>query len=452
MRNTKRACLLLFGIIAGTFSIKAQLPAYQCELRNDSLLTSQVYEFDIYLKNTSAVAFELGNFQAGILINSLIINGGIMNAIIIPGSSHLNISQQPTAVIFSALDHCVKVASKSPPDFSGGSIIPATGSGARICRIRLTNSLPFGSAKPNLSFNFSVFPYNTIVSAFDRSSHLNVNITNSVSHSTNNLNNPLLNGHISLYTVSGSGSFCAGSPRLTVALNNSETDIVYQLKQNEVNDGGEVAGSGTLLTWSNRNAGIYTVSGRRPATYQVSNMAESAVVVMDDPTSGGSVTGGTTISLGSHTDTLRLQSQLGDVIIWQKQVDNSGYSDIPATAGLTVFQETPLLSGTWEYRAIVQNGVCLQAASEPAVVVVSAEPVTRSWIGIVDEKWNNAENWNPAGVPGEQEDVDIPAATPFMPVVTVQGMSCRNVMIHTGASLIIASGFALTVNGELTLE
>ena len=253
-------------------------------------------------------------------------------------------------------------------------------------------------------------------------------------------------------SVSGSGSFCQGLPGLPVTLSNSQIDIKYRLKKSGANDGGEIAGSGSSLTWINRPAGTYTISGRRQGTYLFANMADSAIVIMETPTLGGLLTGGTTITIGSPTDTLRLQGQFGAIIVWQKQLNNGGYSDIPATAGLTVYQEVPLLPGIWDYIAIVQNSTCPQVGSIPTTVAVSAVPLTRSWIGVVDEKWNKAGNWSPTGIPGAQDDILIPETAPFMPVVKVQGLSCNNIIVRPGAILTINPGFELTVNGNITIE
>jgi hypothetical protein len=452
IKNTIKAGALLSGIMFASIFMRAQVPTYQCELKNDSLLTSQVYEFDIYLKNTSAVTFELGNFQAGIILNPLIVNSGNLSALVIEGSSQLSSAQQPSEVMFSMQDNCLKIAPKSPPVYSDGTIIPNSGTGIKVCRIRLTNTVSFGQAKPNLAFNFAVFPYNTIVSAFDRATHLNVNITAAGSHLVSGLGNPLLNGSIAVYTVSGSGSYCQGTPGLPVVLSNSETDIKYSLIKNSVHVGGEITGSGSSLIWSDNPGGTYTVTARRPATYQVVAMSGSAMIIMDDLTAGGSVTGGTTITIGSSTDTLKLQGQLGTVLKWQKQINSAGYADIPATAGLVVYQEIPSSAGTWEYRAVVQNRTCAQQASDPAVVLVSDTYFTRSWVGVVDEKWNKSGNWNPSGVPAGLDDVIIPSSAPFMPVVKVHGLVCNNVLVKAGASVTIVPGFTLTVNGNFILE
>ena len=447
-----KAILLLSWIMTCTCLLRAQVPSYQCSLTNDSLLTATVYEFDICLKNTSATTFELGNFQAGIVLNSLILNGGSLNAEILPGSSELNSNQQPAAVVFSASDNCLKIAPKSPPSFNGGTLIRSAGAGSRICRMRLTNTMPFGPAKPNLAFNFSVFPYNTVVSAFDRTTQINVNITLAASHLVAGLNNPMMNVPVAAYAVSGSGAYCQGSTGIPVILANSESEIRYQLKKNGTHDGGEVTGSGNPLTWPDRTAGFYIVTARRAGTYLTNIMSGDATITADDPTLGGSITGGTTIFLGSLTDTLRLENQLGTIISWQKQVDGYGFSDIPATSGLTSYQDIPALPGTWEYRATVKNGSCQQEYAVPAIVVVSAVPLTRSWTGTIDEKWNKAGNWSPTGVPGMSDDVIIPASAPYMPVVKVPGLGCNNLTVQAGSSIIVNPGVILTVNGNAILE
>jgi hypothetical protein len=75
----------------------------------------------------------------------------------------------------------------------------------------------------------------------------------------------------------------------------------------------------------------------------------------------------------------------------------------------------------------------------------------KTWSGAVDEKWNVAGNWCPAGVPKVQDDVVIPV-TATTPEVKVSGMSCKNLVIRTGATLKITSGQTLTVTGQMTIE
>jgi hypothetical protein len=65
----------------------------------------------------------------------------------------------------------------------------------------------------------------------------------------------------SLFSVSGGGSYCAGtSPTgVDVTLSGSEIDVDYQLKKDGNNEGSVVAGTGNVLVWEDLDAGTYTV-------------------------------------------------------------------------------------------------------------------------------------------------------------------------------------------------
>ncbi len=170
------------------------------------------------------------------------------------------------------------------------------------------------------------------------------------------------------------------------------------------------------------------------------------------PTLAGLVNGSKTIALGSPTDTLRINGYTGNVIKWQKQVNGNGFSDISQTAGLVWYLETPTQAGTWEYRSVIKNGSCSTEISTPADIAVVQGPLIRYWNGNIDDKWYEAGNWSPTGVPGALDDVVIPATAPHMPVVRWQGYSCNNMLIRSGAACTLNPGIVLTVNGILTIE
>jgi len=186
-----------------------------------------------------------------------------------------------------------------------------------------------------------------------------------------------------------------------------------------------------------------------PANTSVDNLYDISVYTATIP---GIVSGGTTISLGAQTDTLRLSGNAGSILTWQKQLNGGGYSDISPSSGLVYYIETPASAGTWDYRAVVKNGVCNTEQSAAASVVVVAGPVERTWTGGIDEKWNKAGNWSPSGIPGAQDDVIIPVSASVMPVVQVQGFGCNNIVIRSGATLTVTPGVILTVNGQVTIE
>lgn len=76
---------------------------------------------------------------------------------------------------------------------------------------------------------------------------------------------------------------------------------------------------------------------------------------------------------------------------------------------------------------------------------------TKTWTGAVNDDWNEQENWDPAGVPGN-ESVKIPSNAIIMPVVHDTGMSCGAMLIENGATLIVDPGASLLVTGTVTRQ
>ncbi len=72
-----------------------------------------------------------------------------------------------------------------------------------------------------------------------------------------------------------------------------------------------------------------------------------------------------------------------------------------------------------------------------------------SWTGTISNNWNVSGNWSNNAIPGDRDNVSIPANVPNYPVVTANA-SCLNLTIQAGASVTIDAGKALTVNGILS--
>jgi hypothetical protein len=277
---------LLLGLIFAVSCLYAQVPSSYLEsVRNDSLLTSKIFEFDIYIQNTDPVnVMELAGLQCGIIVNSGMKNGGTITATIVVNSSELNAAQQPTAVTFNASQNCFKLASRIIPDWGGGTIIPTAAPGLRVCRIRLTNTADFGAVNPDFTFNFTPSPYNTVVAVRDAGNGYITNITNSANHTVATMFNPLLNGAISAFNVTGDGSYSQGSTGLPVGLDGSQTGGVnYLLYKNAAAQGSYVTGTGSALGFGNQTAGTYTVNAHRRATYMYAAMTGSAVITEITP-------------------------------------------------------------------------------------------------------------------------------------------------------------------------
>ncbi|MCU0371226.1 MAG: hypothetical protein MUC31_07415, partial [Bacteroidales bacterium] len=93
---------------------------------------------------------------------------------------------------------------------------------------------------------------------------------------------------------------------------------------------------------------------------------------------------------------------------------------------------------------IVQDNV-LNAGFQQVETFV---PLVKFWNGSSDDNWNNSANWTVAGVPVSIDNVNIPSSATRMPIVRVNGLSCRKIDLETGTSLKIGSGIVLRVCGK----
>ncbi|MDI9533350.1 MAG: hypothetical protein QM238_06825, partial [Bacteroidota bacterium] len=92
-------------------------------------------------------------------------------------------------------------------------------------------------------------------------------------------------------------------------------------------------------------------------------------VTVVTPSVGGTITGGTTpLCPGVTTGTMTVSGPTGAVMRWEKRVDGGEWSTISNTT--TQYSEIPSSSGTWEYRAFVQNAPCPGEYSSVRTIVV----------------------------------------------------------------------------------
>ena len=214
--------LWMIFILPFSMSLHAQNPTYLCELRNDVQVSSTVFEFDIYLLQTGGTSFEYAAGQFGILINPAVKNGGTITATILAGSSDPTLvatNQNPISINFLDASSCVRIAGRVPPGSGFGAIISATSPGTKICRVRLTNTVPFAQFQPNLTWTTNLI-YPTIVNAYVAG--LNTNITVYASHTTSNLANLTMNQSTWNGAVSNdwstAGNWSAGIPLATTGV------------------------------------------------------------------------------------------------------------------------------------------------------------------------------------------------------------------------------------------
>ncbi len=193
--------ILLFFIILTLSPVNAQariapldVSSVNYTITNVVLVSDRILEFDLYLKDTDAgQPFELSIIQAGVLVNSEIINGGNITTAVVPGFSDLIAAQQLTTAIWAKgpTTSIIKITPKIGPGPGNGTKIKTTGQGTRICRVRITNSVPFAKARPNLAFCFASVPYPTKV--FQYIGRVGTQVTTTSSNCFSEGANPVLN-------------------------------------------------------------------------------------------------------------------------------------------------------------------------------------------------------------------------------------------------------------------
>jgi hypothetical protein len=76
------------------------------------------------------------------------------------------------------------------------------------------------------------------------------------------------------------------------------------------------------------------------------------------------------------------------------------------------------------------------------------------WVGGASgnlNTWETAANWGDGTVPGSSTDVYIPPRT-YLPIVTTESATCRNLVIETGAGITVNNPQKLTLTGNITLK
>ncbi len=85
---------------------------------------------------------------------------------------------------------------------------------------------------------------------------------------------------------------------------------------------------------------------------------------------GGIISGNDTIFFGNTTGPLNLYLYNGNILTWQRKINNGNWYDIPGTTGLDVFEETPTGTGLWKYRVKVQYNSCPEVFSDSLELIV----------------------------------------------------------------------------------
>ncbi len=171
----KTLSLALLTILIGASAL-AQAPAYNLILRNDALVDSTHFEFEIWLERTGGTAFELATLTPIMTFNTGI-SAGALSLSLNTGTSQLDADQEP--IVMSVTGNDLVINPRVPPGAGAGTIIP-TSPGLRVGRFRITSTTAFTAQQANIAWKNNTNPF-TKVFAYDLSD-LNVEVTDSTRH------------------------------------------------------------------------------------------------------------------------------------------------------------------------------------------------------------------------------------------------------------------------------
>ncbi len=170
--------------------------------------------------------------------------------------------------------------------------------------------------------------------------------------------------------ITGSSSVCSGATDVAYSISDMSDATSYSWTV--PSEASIVSGSGTntILVDFGTASGDVSVS----ASNSCGTSDSRVLAVSVSPNSvGGSISGPTSICIGSETGTMTLSGNVGSVTKWQKSRDGGGWVDISRTE--ITYSETPSLAGAWEYRAEVRSGACSAVYSASHTVNVSPTSV-----------------------------------------------------------------------------
>jgi PKD repeat protein len=154
----------------------------------------------------------------------------------------------------------------------------------------------------------------------------------------------------------------------------------------------------------------------------------ASVTIKDDAAPvGGTTNGITAVCSGSNSGTITLTGQLGNIVKWQMSTDNGvTWQDIVNTTATLQYLN---LTTTTLYRAVVQNGICATAFSQPTTITVNP-PAVQANAGTDAEICNSTSqilNGNdPSPYTGKWTQTAGPAGavfdSPALPKATVSGL------------------------------
>ncbi|MFZ4402055.1 MAG: YDG domain-containing protein, partial [Bacteroidales bacterium] len=205
--------------------------------------------------------------------------------------------------------------------------------------------------------------------------------------------------------------------------------------------------NGNLLLSSNAlSNGVHYYATQTEAGKCESYSRLNIGVIIDSLTLSGTASTTTSSVLGGQNIVLNLTGNNGSISKWQKSNNGSDWVDVLSTDN--PYSDIPISLGSWNYRAIVKNGVCDETNSNHVTVIVNVNSTT--FTANIDNNWDNAGNWN-NGIPSKLYNAIIPANN--LAIISSNNIAkTKNLTVAPLGKLSINSSYNLLVDDTLYLQ
>jgi gliding motility-associated-like protein len=175
-------------------------------------------------------------------------------------------------------------------------------------------------------------------------------------------------------TISGGGTFCAGSGPGSLTLTGKTGNVLYwQYSTNGGSTWINVTNTTTTLSYTNiTQSRLYRAIVQNGSTCPKDTSTQASFII-DPATVAGTVTGTASICSGSNNGTVTLTGYTGSIVRWEKSI-NSGTTWLPISNTTASQSYLNLTQTTW-YRAVVKSGTCTSMTSPHVVITVSSPTV-----------------------------------------------------------------------------
>ncbi len=257
---------------------------------------------------------------------------------------------------------------------------------------------------------------------------------------------------VTVFSVTGGGSYCSGGSGVTIGLSGSQVGVNYQLKNGATNIGSPVAGTGSAISFGTQTASAtYTVLATDVSTSCSNAMSGNAVITINttpivNAVSSQSVCG------GKNTTVVNFSSpSVGASFTWTNSntsigLAGNGAGNIAAYTS-PVISSPPNVVGTISVAATLSG--CTGTVTTFSITIKGPQPAT-IWNGSVSSDWFDANNWSNC-VCGSVTSATIPsiAGPNFNPVIagSVAG-NVNTITLNSGANLSFQTTQTLNVFGN----